>query len=157
MNVFIDQQCKVKSSRFTTVNSMWWSGKVTYRGTLVIAWLYKKAHAVEPSLRGHLEERPSLLERPYCNKIFQHLSVLISAPNERPSLFKGHISVMKRHDLTRGVPLNTLEVRIISGGKIYWYCGRTTQASCGILHRKEGHSHHGSGVYFKANKAKITP
>ena len=55
---------------------------------------------MEPLLRGHPNERPPPLERP-LNNVNLNINVLISAPDERPPLLKGHFSD------ARGVPLNT--------------------------------------------------
>ena len=44
---------------------------------------------MEPLLRGHPFERPPPLERPLHN-VNLNINVLISTPDERPSLLKGH-------------------------------------------------------------------
>ena len=44
---------------------------------------------VEPLLRGHPDERPTSLERP-LDSINLNINVLISTPDERPPLLKGH-------------------------------------------------------------------
>ena len=49
---------------------------------------------VKPLLRGHPDERPTPLERPLDN-VNLNMNVLISTPDERPPLFKGHFSVAK--------------------------------------------------------------
>ena len=49
---------------------------------------------VEPLLRGHPDERPTPLERPLDN-VNLNMNVLISTPDKRPPLFKGHFSVAK--------------------------------------------------------------
>ena len=48
----------------------------------------------EPLLRGHPYERSPLLERPLDNVNFNN--ILISTPDERPPLLKGHFSDEKR-------------------------------------------------------------
>ena len=59
---------------------------------------------VEPLLRSHPDERPLPLERPLDNENL-NINVLISTPDERPPLLKGHFSDANRGGLTRGVPL----------------------------------------------------
>ena len=49
---------------------------------------------MEPLLRGHPDERPTPLERPLKN-VNLNINVLISTPDERPPLLKGHISGAK--------------------------------------------------------------
>ena len=49
---------------------------------------------VEPLLRGHPDERPPPLERPPDN-VNLNINVLISTPDERPPLLKGHFSGAK--------------------------------------------------------------
>ena len=44
---------------------------------------------VEPRLKGHLDARPTPLERTFDN-VNQNINVLISTPVERPSLLKGN-------------------------------------------------------------------
>ena len=56
--------------------------------------LPKKHYTVEPLLRGHPEERPPPLERPLDN-VNLNINVLISTPDERPPLLKGHFSGVK--------------------------------------------------------------
>ena len=56
--------------------------------------LSKKLGTVEPLLRGHPDERPPPLERPLDN-VNLNLNVLISTPDKRPSLLKGHFSDAK--------------------------------------------------------------
>ena len=51
-------------------------------------------HTVEPLLRGHPDERPPPLERPLDN-VNLNFNVLISTPDERPPLLKGHFSDAK--------------------------------------------------------------
>ena len=51
-------------------------------------------HTVEPLLRIHPDERPPTLERPLDN-VNLNINVLISPPDERPSLLKGHFSDAK--------------------------------------------------------------
>ena len=46
---------------------------------------------MEPLLRGHPDERPVPLERPLDN-VNLNVNVLISNPDERPPLLKGHFS-----------------------------------------------------------------
>ena len=48
-------------------------------------------NTVEPLLRGHPDERPPPLERP-LDAVNLNLNVLISTPDERPSLLKDHFS-----------------------------------------------------------------
>ena len=59
---------------------------------------------VEPLLRGHPDERPPPLERP-LDFVNLNKNVLISTPDERPPLLKGHFSGAKGGGLTGGVPL----------------------------------------------------
>ena len=49
---------------------------------------------MEPPLRGHPDERPPSLERP-LNNVNLNINVLISTPDERPPLLKGHFSDAK--------------------------------------------------------------
>ena len=49
---------------------------------------------VEPLLRGHPDERPLPLERP-LDKENLNINVLISIPDERPPLLKGHFYYAK--------------------------------------------------------------
>ena len=49
---------------------------------------------VETLLRGHLDQRPPPLERPLHN-VNLNINVLISTPDERPNLLKGHFSDAK--------------------------------------------------------------
>ena len=46
---------------------------------------------MEPLLRGHPDERPTPLERPF-DKVNLNINVLISTPDESPPLLKGHFS-----------------------------------------------------------------
>ena len=46
---------------------------------------------VEPLLRGHPDERPTPLERP-LDTVNLNINVLISTPDKRPPLLKGHFS-----------------------------------------------------------------
>ena len=46
-------------------------------------------------MRGHPDERPSSLEQP-LSKINLNINVLISTPDERSTLLKGHLLVQKR-------------------------------------------------------------
>ena len=46
---------------------------------------------VEPFLRGHSDERPTPLKRP-LDIVNLSKNVLISSPDKRPPLLKGHIS-----------------------------------------------------------------
>ena len=55
---------------------------------------WKKSITVEPLLRGHPDERPPPLERPLDN-VNLNINVLISTPDERPPLLKGHFSDAK--------------------------------------------------------------
>ena len=52
------------------------------------------SYTVEPLLRGHPDERPPPLERPLDN-VNLNINVLISTPDERPPLLKGHFSGAK--------------------------------------------------------------
>ena len=55
-------------------------------------FIFKKhgdKYTVEPLLRGHPDERPTPLERPLDN-VNLNINVLISTPDERPPLLKGH-------------------------------------------------------------------
>ena len=49
---------------------------------------------VEPLLRGHPDERPAPLERSLDN-VNININVLISTPDEKPPLLKGHFSDAK--------------------------------------------------------------
>ena len=51
-------------------------------------------YTVEPLLRGHPDERPPPLERPLDN-VNLNINVLISTPDKRPPLLKGHFSGAK--------------------------------------------------------------
>ena len=54
------------------------------------------SYTMEPLLRGHPDERPTPLERPLDNvNLNINVHVLISTPDERPPLLKGHISGTK--------------------------------------------------------------
>ena len=52
------------------------------------------ANTVEPLLRVHPDQRPPPLERPLHN-VNLNINVLISTPDERPPLLKGHFSDAK--------------------------------------------------------------
>ena len=52
------------------------------------------SYTVEPLLRGYPDERPPPLERPLAN-VNLNINVLISTPDERPPLLKGHFSDAK--------------------------------------------------------------
>ena len=54
----------------------------------------KYATTVKPLLRGHPDWRPPPLERPLDN-VNLNINVLISTPDERTSLLKGHFSDAK--------------------------------------------------------------
>ena len=54
----------------------------------------KIEYTVEPLLRGHSIERPYPLERPLDN-VDLNIHVLISTPDERPPILKGHFSGAK--------------------------------------------------------------
>ena len=56
---------------------------------------------MEPLLRCQPDERPNPLERPLDN-VNLNINVLISTPEERPPLLKGHISDLKRWPHMRG-------------------------------------------------------
>ena len=62
---------------------------------------------VEPLLRGHPFERPPPLERP-LNNVNLNISVLISTPDERPPLLKGHFSEAKGVASQEGFHCNQL-------------------------------------------------
>ena len=51
--------------------------------------MYIISCTVEPLLRGHPFERPPPLDRP-LDYINLNINVLISTPDERPPLLKGH-------------------------------------------------------------------
>ena len=51
-------------------------------------------YTVEPLLRGHPDESPAPLERPLDN-VNLNINLLISTPDERPPLLKGHFSDAK--------------------------------------------------------------
>ena len=53
--------------------------------------MMRKSNTMEPPLRGQPDERPLPLERPLDN-INLNINVLISTPDERPPLLKGHFS-----------------------------------------------------------------
>ena len=53
---------------------------------------------MEPPLRGHPDDRPTLLERPFDN-VNININVFIFTLNQRPSLLKGHISYAKDYFL----------------------------------------------------------
>ena len=53
--------------------------------------MMRKSNTMEPLLRGQPDERPLPLERPLDN-INLNINVLISTPDERPPLLKGHFS-----------------------------------------------------------------
>ena len=62
-------------------------------------WLYNHKYitntsTVEPLLRGHPDERPPPLERP-LDIVNLNINVLISTPDERSPLLKGHFSDAK--------------------------------------------------------------
>ena len=59
---------------------------------------------VEPLLRDHPDERPPPLERP-LNYVNLNINVLISTPDGRPPLLKGHFSGAKGVASQEGVPL----------------------------------------------------
>ena len=51
-------------------------------------------YTVEPLMRGHPHEKPPPLERP-LDSVNLNINVLISTPDERPPLLKGHNSGVK--------------------------------------------------------------
>ena len=55
---------------------------------------FRYYNTLEPLLRGHPDERPSPLERP-LDTVNLNINVLISTPDERPPLLKGHFSSSK--------------------------------------------------------------
>ena len=65
-----------------------------YYYVIELVLLMEQAYTVEPLLRGHPEERPPPLERP-LDIVNLNINVLISTPDERPPLLKGHFSVEK--------------------------------------------------------------
>ena len=68
------------------------SGRPTCKKVTILYETY--TCTVEPLLRGHLEKRPTPLERPLDN-INLNMNVLISTSDKRPPLLKGHISGTK--------------------------------------------------------------
>ena len=56
--------------------------------------LVLKEFTVEPLLRGHPDKRPPPLER-LLDNVNLNINVLISTPDERPPLLKGHFSSAK--------------------------------------------------------------
>ena len=56
---------------------------------------------VEPLLRGHPDERPLPLERSLDNENL-NVNVLISTPDKRPPLLKGHFLMQKGWAHKRG-------------------------------------------------------
>ena len=71
---------------------------------------------VEPLLWGHPEERPTPLERP-LDTVNININVLISTPDERPPLLKGHISAAKGVASQEGFHCTEI---IWSTSKIHW-------------------------------------
>ena len=59
-----------------------------------MAYVVSKLNTVQPLLRDHPNERSTPLERPLEN-VTLDINILISAPDERPPLLKGHISGVK--------------------------------------------------------------
>ena len=51
-------------------------------------------YIVESLLRGHPDKRPIPLERPLVT-VNLNIDILISTPDERPLILKGHISTVK--------------------------------------------------------------
>ena len=68
---------------------------------LVLDHILVNRSTVEPLLRGHPDHRPPPLERPFDN-VYLTINVLISNPNERPPLLKGHFSDAKGVALQEG-------------------------------------------------------
>ena len=64
-------------------------------------------NTVEPLLRGHPDERPPPLERPLDN-VNLNINVIISTPDERPPLFKGHFLCAKGVASQEGFHCNSL-------------------------------------------------
>ena len=62
---------------------------------------------VEPLFRGHPDERPPPLERPLDN-VNLNMNILISTPDERPPLLKGHFSDAKGLASQEGFHCNPL-------------------------------------------------
>ena len=50
---------------------------------------FYRVNTVEPLLRGHPDEKPAPLERP-LDYVNLNINVLISTPDKRPPLLKGH-------------------------------------------------------------------
>ena len=61
---------------------------------MILIVLMKSVNTVEPLVRGHLDERPPSLERTLDN-VNLNINVLISTPDERPTLLKGYFSGAK--------------------------------------------------------------
>ena len=64
---------------------------------------------VEPLLRGHHDERPPPLVRPLAN-VNLNINVLISTPDERPPLLKGHFSDAKGVALQEGFHCSIISI-----------------------------------------------
>ena len=64
--------------------------------------IYLNINTVEPLLRSNSDKRPTPLERPHDN-VNLNIYVLISTPDERPPLLKGHISDTKEVALQEGL------------------------------------------------------
>ena len=74
--------------------------------------LQNTINTVEPLLRGHPDERPPPLERPPDN-VNLNINVLISTPDERPPLLKGHFSGAKGVASQEGFHCITLSIILL--------------------------------------------
>ena len=66
------------------------SGDLYFYCTSKIRFFINNTITLEPLLRGHPDERPTPLVRPLEN-VNLNINVLISTPEERSPLLKGHI------------------------------------------------------------------
>ena len=76
-------------------------------------------YTVEPLLRGHPDERPPPLERP-LDDVNLNINVLISTPDKRPPLFKGHFSDAKRVASQEGFHCTFYELSYFSKHPVYF-------------------------------------
>ena len=85
----------------------------------LVYWLICVCITVEPLLRGHPDERPPPLERPLDN-VNLNINVLISTPDERPPLLKGHFSGAKGVASREGIHCKTcFFVKVLSNVLVY--------------------------------------